>query len=294
MTSRSSDFRDYFSVRNVHMFQVSWGDFYRRGLELTREFRKNVSHEIDIPYGPSAFQHLDIYLPERMTAETPCFAFFHGGAFREGHPAQYGFMAKPYVDRGAAFTAISSRQAPEAYFPDHVQDVAAFMQWAHANLPKFGLDARRMVVSGHSSGSTMVALASVRSDWQKSRGLGENILDSVVLAGASYDYRHEFPQNLVPDKSRRLEATAVCNIKRVPRHAIVYFSRNEVNSGDPSRYSKSGRELAAALKEHGSDVHLFELEGTHVDTCLALCDDTGKWPIFDAVMQALAGTPKSK
>ncbi|AMN44383.1 alpha/beta hydrolase [Rhodoplanes sp. Z2-YC6860] len=289
MQPRSHDYKDYKTVRSPELFKVSWEPFYRESLARTDALLSRYRHELDVPYGSSIFQTLDVYLPETVNAETPCFVFLHGGAFREGHPRQYGFVGKPYLERGIAFISAGYRLAPEAFYPDHVQDVAALSSWLHARLPKYGLDSRRLVMSGHSSGALMIALAAVRTDWQKTAGVPEGILDTVVLAGANYDHRPEFAENLVRDLARREEGTVICNLQRVPRRAIIVFGVDEQNTGDGRRFERSGRPLGAALEERGTAVEIFALDAHHQGTCEALCQEG---PVLQSVVAALRDTSK--
>jgi arylformamidase len=131
----------------------------------------------------------------------------------------------------------------------------------------------------------MVALASVRTDWQKAKGLPEDIIDIVILAGANYDHRTDFPENLVRNASRREEGTVLCNMQRVPSRATIVFGVNEVNTGDGRRFERSGRPLADALKARGSRVAIFALDTDHQGTCKVLCDENSA--VFPAVLASL-------
>lgn len=283
----SPDYREYKTVRSPELFKISWEPFYRRALAATDELLGCFPHHLDVPYGDSAFQTLDVYLPQSVGPDTPCLVFLHGGAFREGHPRQYGFVGKPYLERGLAFIGAGYRLAPEAFYPDHVEDVAVLTKWLHAHLPDYGLSSRRLVMSGHSSGALMIALAAVRSDWQSGAGVPADILDSVVLAGANYDHRPEFPENLVRDPARREEGTVLCNLQRAPRRVIIVFGVDERNTGDGRRFERSGRPLGAALEHRGSEVQIFALDTHHQGTCQALCDEG---PVLEAVVKAMRDT----
>src|SRR5690606_31599656 len=140
--------------------------FYQESVQKTRSLQSRFKHHLDLPYGESETQTLDLYLPETITSSTPTLIFLHGGAFREGHPGQYGFIGEPFLEQGVAFVSASYRMAPEAFYPDQADDMALLLGWLYRNLGNYGLDPDRLVVSGHSSGALMVALAAVRGDWQ--------------------------------------------------------------------------------------------------------------------------------
>ncbi|MGD9946364.1 MAG: alpha/beta hydrolase [Burkholderiaceae bacterium] len=286
MAKRAEDFVSYKTVLSPELFKIAWAPFYEQGVARTRELRQQFPrHHLDVSYGGSEMQILDLYLPEAVTATTPVLVFLHGGAFREGHPGQYGFIGKPFLEEGIAFISASYRMAPEAFYPDQVEDVALLLGWLNRNLAGYDLDPRRLVLSGHSSGALVVALAAVRDDWQAAAGVRQDFVKSIVIAGANYDHRDDAPTNLVRDPTRKEEGTVLCNLRRVPDRTVIVFARDERNTGDGRRFGLSGRPLAAALTERGSDVSVFELETDHQGTCSALCDKEG--PVYAAVLESL-------
>ena len=121
----------------------------------TAAFRSAFRNETNVFYGQHPAQILDIYYPTGVSGSAPVYIFLHGGAFREGHPAQYGFVGKPHVERGAIFVCAGYRLAPDCYYPDTIQDVAAMIGWLYHNIGSRGGDPNRLVLSGHSSGSTV-------------------------------------------------------------------------------------------------------------------------------------------
>jgi len=285
MAPSPDDYVTYKTVLSPELFAIAWQPFYDRAVRRTNDLKAKFLCKAGISYGDSLSQTLDIYFPASMTAKSPTLVFLHGGAFREGHPGQYGFVGEPYLERGAAFISAGYRVAPEAYYPDQVDDLALLLGWLNRNLTSFGLNASRMVVSGHSSGALMIALASVRSDWQEHVGVPRNFLKSIIVAGANYDHRTDSPTNLVRDLSRREEGTVICNLQQVPEKALIVFGNNEINTGDGRRFGRSGRALAAALAERGTVVEVIPLDTDHQGTCNALCDPDS--PVFRAAMLML-------
>jgi arylformamidase len=152
LSPRSLEYSNYKTVTSPELFEVRWEPFYRDGLSRSSSLKQHFKHFADLPYGSSVFHSLDIYLPNELKKDTPCLIFLHGGAFREGHPAQYGFIGKPYLERGIGFISAGYRLAPEAFYPDQVDDIAVLMKWLYDHLPDYELSAKHIVVSGHSSG----------------------------------------------------------------------------------------------------------------------------------------------
>ena len=61
--------------------------------------RKALTCEIDVSYGPTPAERLDLFPATRPNA--PIFVFIHGGYWRALDAADSSFMAKTFVDASA-------------------------------------------------------------------------------------------------------------------------------------------------------------------------------------------------
>lgn len=284
--ARVPDISTYNTIRNPDQYAISWGPFYREGDRRTDELRSAVRTELGVLYGNHEAKMLDIYYPDGKLANAPVFIFLHGGAFREGHPRHYGFVGKPYVANGVIFVCGGHRMAPELLYPDTARDVAELVAWVYHNIEGRGGSQRRIFLGGHSSGATVSALLSVRKDWQAALGVPEDVIAGAMLSGATYDFRQDFVGNLVQDVSRREEASAICNLKRVPPEVVFTFGVNEINRGDPTRFERLARPLAAAMQAAGAQVTVIPLEkADHHGSCEAVCDPGG--PVFPVALNMM-------
>lgn len=282
MTRNPEEYKGYKTVTDPEKFQIAWLPFYKSGVSRTNALQACFAHIVGLRYGDHSSQILDLYLPPEISSSTSTVIFLHGGAFREGHPGQYGFIGEPYLTAGAAYISASYRMAPDAFYPDQVEDVAVLVRWLYTQLANYGLNRDRVIFIGHSSGALMLALAAVRADWQEKTGVPMDIIDTIVIAGANYDHVEESPTNLVRDASRREEGTVVCNIQRVPRRVVIVFATDERNTGDGLRFARSGKRLGARLADEGAEVSIVELDTDHQGTCISLCDTNG--PIVQALL----------
>lgn len=293
MKPRTAEFDKYNTVVNPDQYAIAWKPFYEKGVADTLRFKADFRHESDVFYGDDPAQIVDIYYPKSQIGKAPVFIFLHGGAFREGHPGQYGFVGRPHVEHGAIFVCVGYRLAPTCFYPDTIWDVAKLIGWVYHNIGERGGDPNRITLSGHSSGSTVSALASVRTDWQAKVNVPVDVLQAMVFCGATYDFRTDFVGNLVTDVARREEATALCNISRVPKRALFTFGINEINRGDGTRFERSARSLATAIQDRGSDVKIIPLpHADHQGSCASLCDVNG--PVFKLATAVIHGTPWPK
>jgi arylformamidase len=293
LKARVPDVSGYNTIRNPDQYDIQWEPFYREGDRRTDDFRSSVRTELGVLYGDHEAKMLDIYFPNGDLQDAPVFIFLHGGAFREGHPRHYGFVGRPYVENGVIFICAGHRMAPEVLYPDTANDVAELVGWVHHNIASRGGSPRRIYLGGHSSGATVSALLSVRDDWQLGVGVPVDVLRGVLLAGATYDFREDFVGNLVADVSRREEASAICNMKRVVPEAVFTFGVNEVNRGDPTRFQRLARPLAEAMADAGAEVTVIPLEDAdHHGSCEVICDESG--PVFPVALGMMLSPPEEE
>jgi acetyl esterase/lipase len=112
----------------------------------------------DIAYGPDPRQKLDVYAPEG-TASAPVAIFWYGGSWASGSKAQYRFVAEALVRRGFVVVVPDYRLTPTTRFPDFIDDAAAAVDWTLANVGRYGGQAARVLLIGHSAGAYNATMA---------------------------------------------------------------------------------------------------------------------------------------
>ena len=62
------------------------GDYLEKALAWSKQVRREVKCDLDVPYGNDDRQKLDVYMPENAgSAGTPVLMFLHGGYWVLGH-----------------------------------------------------------------------------------------------------------------------------------------------------------------------------------------------------------------
>lgn len=114
-------------------------------------------------YACGGSQTLDVY---RRQSGTPrgTVVFVHGGGFNGGDKTEMNFegVVRRTTHLGWDLVSVNYRLVVNGVkdtFPAGMQDVAAALRWLRANGPKYGLTTNRLVVTGHSAGGTLAALA---------------------------------------------------------------------------------------------------------------------------------------
>jgi acetyl esterase/lipase len=179
-----------------------WGSALRENIEATaaafRPLLKAapkdgvlVTH--NIPYGEDARQILDVYQPI-WRAGAPIVIFIHGGAYvrgdKDAYGEMYGNIAIWFARQGTLGLNATYRLAPQAKWPSGADDVRGMVRWAKENAAKFGGDANRIYLVGHSAGATHIASYVFDKSLQPADGPG--VAGAVLISGR---YRLEYDPN---------------------------------------------------------------------------------------------------
>src|SRR5579859_833262 len=221
------------------------------------------------------------------SAARPVLLFLHGGGFREGDPALYGYLAEPYLRRGVIFGSVGYRLTPEAYLPDSMRDVEAALAWCFGHLGAQGGDPARIILAGHSAGAILTASVALRSDWLAARNLPLDLLKAAIPISGVYDFSDPADHTeFFADDADRAVCSPLLNMTTTPPSTVVAFGSLE----NRPTYGEDSRRLVDSIRARGGSADLLRLEPLdHADTVNALADEAS--PLFQAVATRVAHTP---
>jgi acetyl esterase/lipase len=144
----------------------------------------------NLPFGPNPRLALDVYSP---TASAPAHGrtvvlFFYGGSWRGGSRENYRFVGEALTSRGYVAVIPDYRVHPEAVYPTFVEDGAAALRWTTDNIARYGGNAERIVVMGHSAGAHIAALLSLDRSFLAAAGLPPAIIKGFVGLAGPYSF----------------------------------------------------------------------------------------------------------
>lgn len=116
-------------------------------------------------YGSGARQRLDIWAPTASASDMPVVVFFYGGGWTQGARADYGFVGRALAAQGFLVVIPDYHLAPQAHFPEFVEDCAAAVAWVQQHIDCFGGDAGRVALMGHSAGAYNAAMILLDRQW---------------------------------------------------------------------------------------------------------------------------------
>ena len=226
---------------------------------------------LDIPYGPSPRERLDVILPANLFGALPISIFVHGGAWRLLSKTENTFPALGLCPAGAIVVVAGFNLATEVPLARMVTEVRDLVAWVYRHAQDFGGDPNRIFLSAHSSGAHLAAMAAT-TRWSETHGLPDDIVKSAVLVSGVYDlepvrlsYRNTMLK-LDPDTARQLSPIA-----QAPRPGLKVDVLCAAN--DTTEFRRQSRVLAERWEERGAVCTFQECEGrNHYDLVLDLAD----------------------
>ena len=216
--------------------------------ESTRVRAKLANQSLlDVPYGPSDAERLDIFKAGKTGA--PIQIFFHGGAWKGGRKSDVSFPAEAFVAKGATFIAVNYERVPKVSLDEQVRQARAAVAWAYSHAREFGGDPERIFVSGHSSGGHVCGMV-VATDWQREFGLPADVVKGGAPISGMFDLtpvKFSWRNSYVALDDAAVERLSP--IRHIPERAIplvVGYGTQEL-----AEFQRQSREFAAAWRARG-------------------------------------------
>ncbi len=160
--------------------------YYEGWPEQSASLRDTLNCELDVPFGPTLDEHLDIF-PARCEG-APVHMFIHGGYWRAFTSKEYSFVAQRLVEHGITVAVNNYALCPNVTIDEIVRQNRAAVKWLTENVGEFGGDPDNITLSGHSAGGHLAAMAML-TDWQGEYGLAGTPLRGVIGISGLYDLR---------------------------------------------------------------------------------------------------------
>lgn len=148
----------------------------------------------DLEYGTDPRERLDVYRPRSpVDAQVrrdgyPVVVFFYGGTWVSGDRRDYKFIGEALAAQGIVTIVADYRLYPQVRYPDFLADCARAVAWAQREAGRYGGDARRLYVMGHSSGAYNAAMLALDPRWLKAAGLAPSALAGWIGLAGPYDF----------------------------------------------------------------------------------------------------------
>jgi arylformamidase len=112
---------------------------------------------LDVPYGASAAEKLDIFPTTNGQHKSPVIVFIHGGYWRSLDKADHSFIAPAFTSE-ACVVIPNYPLCPSVTMEQLVLTQVQALAWVYRNITQYGGDASRITVIGHSAGGHLAAM----------------------------------------------------------------------------------------------------------------------------------------
>jgi arylformamidase len=152
--------------------------------QQARKARETLRCVLDVPYGPTLAETLDIFPAANPNA--PVFVFLHGGYWRALSSKDFSGVALGLQRRGITTVVVDFALCPHVRLDEITRQARAAVAWVLRNIGRHGGDAARVAVGGHSAGGQLAAMC-LQADWAGDYGIAPDPLKAAVLVSGVYD-----------------------------------------------------------------------------------------------------------
>ncbi|WP_445115520.1 alpha/beta hydrolase [Acinetobacter sp. WZC-1] len=134
--------------------------------ERTATVRRQIPCFLDIAYGDTEAERLDIFPATDRQSDAPVFVFIHGGFWKMLNAADSGFMARTFADQGACVVVINYALAPTASIDQIVDQCRKAIAWTYRHITEYGGNPDRIHVGGSSAGGHLAGMI-LAQNWRE-------------------------------------------------------------------------------------------------------------------------------
>src|SRR5262245_39549620 len=148
-----------------------------------RKVRESAKSWLNVPYGSSPRELLDIYAAEKPGG--PVLVYIHGGYWRSGSKEDNCNFVPTFTKRGATVVLVEYDLCPQVTVSDIVRQTRSAIAWVYKSIVRYSGAPNKIFVSGHSAGGHLTAMA-LAHDWTK-EGLPADLIKGAAATSGVYD-----------------------------------------------------------------------------------------------------------
>ena len=221
--------------------------YLEKSAERSARVRKKLGGEIDVAYGDTAGQTLDVFPAAKKGA--PVHIFIHGGYWRSLDKHYYSHVAGPMVAAGATVVVPNYDLCPDVRITDITGQMRRAVAWVYKNATKFNASRAKIYVSGHSAGGHLTGMM-VATDWAAEAGLPNNLIKGSAPLSGLFDiepHRHSQLQAEIRLTAKEAKAMSPMYLAPVAKGPAIVA----VGGGEPDLFHWQSLAYAAHLRQHG-------------------------------------------
>ncbi|MEM7223070.1 MAG: alpha/beta hydrolase [Pseudomonadota bacterium] len=257
---------------NLRERHKDFPQYHARNQATSAQARTAFGGRLDLAYGDSPGQRLDLFLP--AAPRPPLVAFIHGGYWQRLDKSEYSYLAPAFLEAGIAFASINYDLAPTVSVGEIVRQARAAVAWLHGEAEAFGFDPARIVVAGHSAGGQLAAMV---LSGEKS---GTQVVGACAVSGV-FDLgpmRLSYQQPVL--QLTAAAARDLSPINALPASASPLILA--VGDQETEEFLRQQADYGAAWRGAGHRLQVIDLPGRHHFTAVDALGEAGH-PLHAAV-----------
>lgn len=183
----------YDSMYNNRALVPDHADYFQRWAASSVKARAQLPALLDLAYGDSPGQKLDIFPASPFAcspnpgAGAPVMVFIHGGYWRSLDKADHSFVATAFTQSGACVVVPNYDLCPAVTVPEICLQMVKAVAWTWQHIADHGGDANRITVVGHSAGGHLATML-LSCLWQKfDASLPADVVKNALSISGLYD-----------------------------------------------------------------------------------------------------------
>ena len=232
-----------YNLRDTVPDYPAYSRFYEESSRLARE---RLECTLDVPYGPTLAERLDVF--PAAGRDAPVLIFIHGGYWCRFSGKEFSFVAEGPVSAGVTTVVVNYALCPAVSVGEIVRQCRASAAWIHANAASFGGDPEKVFVSGHSAGGHLSAMLAM-TDWEGEYGLPADLIKGCSPISGLFDLA-PFPYTYLQP---RLQLTWDEVLRYSPIRNLPTNANTAANTYFPPMLVSYGEEEAPELRRQSDD-----------------------------------------
>ncbi len=236
--------------------------YARHYIDESRLARHKLRCELDVPYGPTLDETLDIF--PASVPNAPVFIFIHGGYFKILSSKEFSCVALGPAQLGFTTVVVNYSLVPKVSVDEITRQCRSAVAWVLKNIQKYGGDPTRVVLGGHSVGAHLTAMC-LQTEWAENYGLPQDPLAGAVLVSGLYDLQPLRFANAQPmlqlDDGVIRRNSPMFTVRKSATPALITWGSDE-----PDEFKRHSEDFHAAWTAAGNRAKRWRQEGfNHFD-----------------------------
>jgi len=230
----------------------------QRFAEASARFRDRAGCKLDLRYGPSGREKLDVFPGEGTRC--PVLLYIHGGYWRSRDKSIYSFLAEPLVKAGATVVVASYSHCPHVTLDQIVRQLRGTCAWLWNNIESHGGDQHRIHVMGNSAGGHLAAMLAATEWPEVDHELPADLVKGAISLSGLFDLE---PLLLHPINDT-LELDSAMARRNSPIHLEPVMQGPfiaAVGGEESDEFKRQSRELVETWKAAGARAEFLEVAG---------------------------------